>query len=226
MNATDDARIKRLYLEGLGVPSITKKLGINRNAVRASIVRQGIGRDRSTANSLKMQRMGPEGRGKNLAKARAKRLENLRAASHDPTSKNPAVGTGYHLIAEIAEEIGATVQRQILVDGFYVDLFLNNIAVEIEYNVKCCFGRKSRRFKHFAKSKIPMLYVVHDGVRGIFRHRAKLITYLKRAYVDPPTGSQYRVIRCSLELGTCCTDGEKLTAIRCSNYAQSLSWSH
>ena len=218
--------IIRLRGQGFGVPTVAKKTGVNKNAVYNFVKREGIARDRSTANRLKMAKLGRKGRQQNIAKARAKRLENLRAASHDPDSNNPAVGTGYHLVAEMMQEVGAAVRRQVPIGPYYIDLFMDDIAVEVEYNALCGFGTKTARFKHLAKLDLPLLVIVHDGVRGIFRHRAKLVALLDAARRDPPTGGQYRVIRSCLEKGTCCADADKLAAVSRANHSRNFTWSH
>ena len=198
----DSVDILRLYASGLGTTTIAKMkhttLAIIRGVLRTNSVPE---RSRREGMIERMARTRPEERVRLVANAREQRLENLRTASHDPTSLNPAVGYGYHLIAERIVSEGLTVYRQEKLGPYYLDLVVDHLIVESVLHFNNLPTRTSKRLKYLLETDRSVIYVAFSSVEALLSHLDDVITDLKLVRDNPPMLSEYRVIRCDLKRG-------------------------
>jgi hypothetical protein len=212
------------YRDGVSENALAQRFGVERIVIQrilreASIPRRG----RVEANRIMAAARTDEQNAANVAAARAQRLANLRAAAHDPTSRNPAVGRGYHVIAAALDARGIAVERQVQFGPYYLDLTLDGIAVELVYRQG--LHVRSARFKYLANRQKPTIYVLFDSEQTVAARLDYIVAWLEFARCHPPARGEYWVVRCHAERGVAYTKGDQLAAIERPKYAkQPVQW--
>lgn len=190
-----EAEIIAKYLAGARENALAVEYGVSRLALHNMLVRSGTPmRSQTEVNQAIAAAKTREQHHAGVAAARAQRLFNLRTASHDDTSRNPAVGNGYHLLAEALQQRGFMIERQVPLGPYYLDLVFNGIAVEVEYSQG--FHVRSARFKYLAKREQPVIYILFDNLATLTRRLDDIIAFLETARSNPPLGGEYWMIRC------------------------------
>jgi hypothetical protein len=219
------ALIVKLYAS-MGTTSIARELGAPLGEVRGVLRASGVKeRSKSAGMTIRLDRAGIDGRRNLLAKARAKRLQNLRTDSSDPTKFNPAVGRGYHTVADALASRGHIFKRQVKFGPYYLDLVIDHFIVEIVLNLSNLPGRTSKRLKYLLEGSRSLLYVVFHTESALATYFDQVIAAIESTCRNPPPRGKYRVIRCHLEKGFACDDYDKRATIHGPKGAKNIiSW--
>ena len=131
--------------------------------------------------------------------AREVRFANMVRAAYDPLLDNPAIGIGERELAELLEAKDFPVIRQARVDGYLIDIAIENIAVEVSADFrKATPARHPGRFKHLVDQGFTFIYAVIPSIAAFERHREDFATTIEQAYHNPPVKGEYWVLRCGL----------------------------
>jgi hypothetical protein len=213
-----EQEILQLYASGMGTTALATRYKTVHATIMKVLERNGVPlRTCAQANQIVQDNRTAQQRVDHTQKARIQRLNNLRKDSYGTEKFNPAVGTGYHFLADALETIG-TVQRQVAFMSYYIDVLLNGIAVEIEYSPRYGLNHKSIRLKKMLESNLFVVYISHDGIAGLKLHLQHILSWLQTASRHNPASGDYWVIRCDANRGVACLKYDKGSVIERSKH--------
>jgi len=130
--------------------------------------------------------------------ARAVRHANMIAAAYSGTP-NPAVSQIEHRLGNLLVENGIPIQRQVMVEGYLIDIVIDHIAVEVRAKHSSAFIMREDRAKKLIKAGYGFVFIQIRNMQELDWHCQDIITTLQTIRCDPPIGREYRVIRCRLD---------------------------
>ncbi len=204
--------LRQRHERGESVLSMSRALGIDRGMVTRRLVKMGLEvRSGSEANRLRMAQLSPDERRALAAPAnQARRGKVFREAPADrrralgtADSRSRLVGKGESELADLLVSRGLTVERQVPVYGYNLDITLGRVAVEVwwgeGYPVR--HGHQARRAVDLADLGWHVAWVWLSRKLPTGDCVDQLVTFLDIASRSPETvRPQYRVIRGDGEL--------------------------
>lgn len=205
-----DQQIVSRYKRGESELSLAADFGVSRNVIRRRLELAGVEiRGQSAANIVSMRRMTAKQR-----KARAQAANNaLRGAkqpvegrrlraTHAETSFNDRhVGFGEEALANRLRSLGAEVIRQKACDVYSLDLFVNNVAVELKSGKAGGITADIKRGKveNVRNAGIQVIYVIFDSERDLLANAEYILAKINEVNRNPPAPREYWVIRSRFE---------------------------
>ena len=205
-----DQKIIARYERGESELSIALSFDVSRQVIRRRLLLAGIEpRGQSAANIASMRRMTAKQR-----KARAKAANDALRGSKQPvegrrlraihaeTSFNDChVGFGEEALANRLRQLGAEVIRQKACDVYSLDLFVNNVAVELKSGKLGGVTADIKRGKveNVRNAGIPVIYVVFESERDLIANAEYILAKINEVNRNPPSPREYWVIRSRFE---------------------------
>jgi hypothetical protein len=215
------------YSSGRGTPYIARLMKVSRPVVSKILRDHNIPlRNRSEGMYSRMSIMSTADKGTLVSAARTARFSNLRKATINETF-HPAIGEGYHIVANGLKQRFWRIQRQVMHGPYYIDITSHNIAIEIVY--KQGFHIRSRageRLKYLIEAGMCPVYILFDSTETITNLLYQVITLLNLIRKAPTTNGQYWVIRCDRDRGIAHIQDNYWTAIQRPKYRRYVwQWS-
>lgn len=212
-----EQEIISLYAEGLGAPALAKRYGCSTATITGILARNDIPkRDGADANRIVALRKTREQHVAGIQNARETRARNMvyAATAGIPT---PAVTSAEIVLGDIFSWHGFNPSRQVIIDGYLVDITIDKIAVEVKTRANIASTElETARSKKILERGYSFVFVSTTDTGSLHRHAQDLITLFHRLCANPPTGREYWVIRCALyDVGTD-FEQDQWSVVRCS----------
>lgn len=187
------------YSNGITEQRLAEIYGVNRGVIKRILIENGITRRGiSEANTIRMSRLSPSERKELVAAGREKRFSNLIDSANNKTA-HYAIGAGEKEIADDLEAIGYKIKRQTECCGYYIDITIGNIAIEIKKKASLAFTAKSKRTECLIKSGYIPLFVIANSDDIFINNRNQVVELINAFCANPPSVGEYGVIRCCLK---------------------------
>ncbi len=247
---TDPAKMDNavsLYISGKSAYEIQATTGVQRNSLRAELIRRGIEpRGRSSAGKLRASKMTDEQRAAQCAAAHLAATgrkktwaeQAKRAASRE--SNPPAMSIHESTFANMLTDKGIPWRREVAVDIYNVDFTIGSVAVEILGGEWHAYKgeRHPRRIKEILNAGWSLIYLWSTTNHPITAAAAEYcIAYAQQVSRNPSLIGEYRVIRGDAHLITAgrgeldqfaleqsARDSVKRTPSELAAHASSIRW--
>jgi len=206
------------YQAGHGTTALAAQYGVVPQTIRKLLIHNSVAiRSRFEANQLIAAFKTPEQHIAGITAARTVRHNNMVRASHDATLPNPAIGVGERELAATLKASGLPVRQQVLVDGYLIDIVVEDIAVEVTANVThAAPSRNPSRFKKLIERDFMVIFAIIPNTAAFARQRQNFITTIDSAYRQPTVRGEYWVVRCGLHDTGTDYEANEWSCIKCT----------
>lgn len=206
-----DQEIITLYESGMSELALANKFNVSRGAIRNRLRNSGTHiRGQSEANIVSMANMTFKERqnrtrsannalrgAKQSVEGRKKRAVNLESAGYENM-----IGIGEKEFKDMLENNPIDFTWQKSCDIYSIDFAVGNVAVELKKSsVATSVSRdvKRGRVKHLRESGYITIYVVFCSIESLIQSFDYIISVINQASRNPPSLSEYWVVRCNFK---------------------------
>lgn len=204
------------YQAGVSELALSKAHGASRQAIQNLLRRHNVQRRGGSESMLiRMAQTSPEQRRELVAKARAKRFDNMAVAAYSDDINNPAVGLGEREIANALESLGHPVARQEMFEGYCIDIGIGTIAVEVKAIATMAFTADPNRTEYLVERGKHVIFIVINEagcVQGT--NLDQIIALIDGACRNPAPVGEYWVIKCRRKTETTGRQSYDLSLVR------------
>ncbi len=198
----------RDYVSGMSELAVSKKYGIERNTIRAHLLRNGIKpRNGSEANIIRMSRLSIDDRKKLTDKAHIavrgtkNSIEHGRKIAKSREIGKNNLGFCEEFLAQIFADNGIKCIHQAAIETYNIDILVGSIAVELRCETNNPLNRTQQRKKieYLLDAGYHVFYILFKRKRAIELCTENIISDIRIIQNLPPVTAQYRVVWCGIE---------------------------